>query len=314
MIATGSPADSIELIATVISNDANFQKLPYEYYEYKKDYKQAYRGVIEVLHQNDSLFIERYHSSVSHEVKGYMDEEQAKAELRISHLNNIIVWIIISGVLLICLLVVMVRFYAVSRKKREKDLLYTLEILTKEKSEIVSRIDKLNSDNKNLSDENDLLKTKYAHYIHNRQDVQENESHFESDLLSKLFCQLDGLQREYYFHGKSEQGTGRIMERLSKLVELLRENMGLLNDMEGHINRDYDGVLAQVYGAVRLNVNQRRMVALLIMGFSKEAVCQIMGIEMSSFYLRMNRLVKRIDGCRPPKQTEFLALIGRGKV
>ncbi len=128
-----------------------------------------------------------------------------------------------------------------------------------------------------------------------------------------LFSELDALHAEYYLHGSSEKGKSILLNHLSDQLTFLREDEDVLQSMEGHINNISNRILEDVYVFVRLNIHQRRIVALLCMGFSKEAVCQIMGIEMSSFYTRMNRLTKRIEASGSPRSNELLLLIGRGK-
>lgn len=334
MISAGAPHDSINWIVKKMGYSDSSTMLPFRYYAYNNEYKLAYKTLLEELRQNELILSNRLHSSVSSEVKEHMDEEQNKVKLKISHLHNIIFWVIVSLFLLLCLILTLVKVFIISKRKREKDLLYSLEILTKEKSEIINRIEllsydkeklvkenmnirmhisKLDSDNKNLQDENDSLKREQAAYNKQTQYLQKKKGNFETDLLSKLFGELDVLHAEYYLHGSSEKGKSMLLNHLSNQLTLLREDMDILQSMEGHINNVSNGILEVVYDSVRLNIHQRRIVALLCMGFSKEAVCQIMGIEMSSFYTRMNRLTKRIEASGSPRRNELLILIGRGK-
>ncbi|MBD5357504.1 MAG: hypothetical protein HDR88_17395 [Bacteroides sp.] len=355
MIYTGSPSDSIEMVKNILSDELDMQENLYRYYAYRGNYKEAYLAATRALRQNDSVIEEIVHSNVSREVKKYMDEKQNKANLKIRRLNGIILWVIISVILLICLILALIWVYSVSKKKKEKDLLYSLEILTKEKSEIiehfnklisdkeilakekseiikriddlstenenlikekseiVNRVDKLTTDNKHLSEENDILKSEQIIHSNEMRGLKKKTKNFESDLISKLFGELDSLHAHYYLHGNSEKGKTILLNQLSEQIMLLREDKKILLNMEGYINNISDGLLDDVYEHARLNVHQRRLVALLCIGFSKEAVCQVMGIEMSSFYTRMNRLTKRIEGCESSRKNELLALIGREK-
>lgn len=334
MISAGAPSDSIEWIAGKIEYADSTVMLPFRYYAYKNEYKLAYKTLLEILNQNEMLFADRLHSSVSNEVEEHMEEKQRMANIKISHLHNMILWICVSLFLLVCLILALLWAFMVSRKRKEKDLLYSLEILTKEKSEIKNRMEllnsdkeklirenidiktlmgKLNSDNINLLSENNTLKNEQISTGTQEQNGTNDKRNFETDLLSKLFGELDSLHSEYYLHGNSEKGKGMILNHLSDQLTLLREDMDILHSMEGHINNVSNGILEDVYDVVSLNINQRRIVALLCMGFSKEAVCQIMGIEMSSFYTRMNRLTKRIAASGSHRSNELLAFIGRGK-
>lgn len=192
-------------------------------------------------------------------------------------------------------------------------MLYSLEILTKEKSEILSRMDQISSRNKELLEENDSLKKSFVDEEHTKQSCKEENEHCESDLLVELFNELDILHKEYYLHGNTEKGKNMLMHHLSEQLNMLRGDEVLLRNVEGHINNNNGGLLTEIYNCVRLNADQKRIVALLGIGFSKEVVCQIMGLEMSSFYNRMNRLSKRIEDCASCRKNELLVLIGRGK-
>lgn len=353
MISARAPSDSITRMANSIINYGLRQELPFRYYANNNNYQKAYEMLLEECHQNDSLYVNRIRSTVSQEVNFYMGIEQNKANLKIRELNGIINWIIVSVILLICLILTLVRVYSVSKKKKEKELLYSMEILkneksgiihrfnelssyndalvienemitkradelrvttenlNKEKSEMISRVDKLSADNKHLLEENNALKNEQITKVSTNQGKGIKD--FESDLISKLFGELDLLHTQYYIYGNTEKGKTIILNQLSGQLTFLREDQKVLTNMEYYINSISNDLIAEVYEHTKLNGQQRRIVALLCMGFSKQAVCLIMDIEMSSFYTRMNRLTKRIGSCESPRKDELLALMGRVK-
>lgn len=309
MISLSSPADSIAEVAESLLKSDTLRELPYNYYAYRHDYKSAYEQLLKESRQNDTVLITRLRSSTGLEVSGYLDERRKESDQRNSYLSNLVLWLLVCLVLLIALLAAIWRIYAINKRKREKEFLYSMELLVKEKSEMTGLVEKLHmeadilsKDNENLLRDNNELKN-----------VEAERLMHESYLIEKIFKDIDELHSDYYIFGSTDKVRGKLLSRLSKQIKFLREDEALLAAMEGHVNNFHSNLLHDLYEYVKLTPDQRRIVAFRGLRLSKEVICQIMGLSIDNYHSRVYRLGKRISACDSSRKDELLDLLHEDK-
>ncbi len=312
LLTANTPIDSIKLLINKLKTSGSLQEIPFRYYAYNNNYEEAYNSLLKICQENEAHFADRIHSSANQEIEEYLEQERNTLYHEVSHLNGVILWVSISFLLLICLISACIWLYIVIKRKKEKDVLYSMEILIKEKAEITKIMETLKTENQYLANRNSsLIKEQNNNPNPNPCEQPRNNNNYEADLLARLFKELDMLHAAYYTGTSDGHGKTTVLEQMSKQLKLLRENKDMLNNMEGHINNINGGLLADVYREVKLNNEQRRIVALLCLGFSKESVSQIMDVSLQNYYTRMYRLTKRIEGCSSPRKEELLTLFRR---
>lgn len=212
---------------------------------------------------------------------------------------------LICGILLTSLLVAIIRIYVVSKRRKEKELLYDMELLVKEKTEMTGLIGKLHDEAKSLSFDNQkLLYDNYA--LKNEEDTKLMH---ESYLIENIFKSINDLHADYYIYGNSDKVRGKLLSCLSKQIKFLREDNVILTAMEGHVNNFHSNLLSDVFGWIGLTSEQRRIVAFRCLRFSREVICNIMGLSIDNYHSRLYRLKKRIAECGSPRRDELLGLL-----
>lgn len=320
LLLNNAPADSIENTANQIIYSLSLNKVPYQYFVYKGDFEESYSAVNRQLLENDSIFTKSINSNVALAVNTYLNEKNFHNKLKIKYLNKTIIWGILLSILLISIGILCVYIYVLRKRKREKEILYSLELIRKEKFEITTQINKVNEDNNNLIQENKLIGNNYKILSDENNILQQeilkyqgNKFNNGSYLLKRLFENLDLLHTDFYMHGNTEKGKNTLLNRISDQIKLLREDEKILKNIEDYVNETHDNILMDTYAVLKLNPEQRRIIALSCVNFSKESICQIMNITLPNYYTRMNRLIKRISGSSSPKKDDLMLLIHKKK-
>lgn len=321
MINAGIERDSIESVAGVMSRLYGADCLPYDYYKYKNDYKQAFRSLykdyirIKDERRKESL---RYGKRMSHGF--YMTNPEYGLESD--------EWGIMDAVALICFL----SFIA---------LLMVLSIMSFKKRSLGERgilqlVGKLTSDNHIDTDgaadvyvgmkqdkriyllgcrENNQEATEitYNEPVSESSDIEEcvevSESH-PINLLRNVFKRLDVLYATFYRSEEPENRKKQIVARMQAEIDILRESPEFLEELEDEINFLTNNLLNDIYlSMARISVRQRRLVAFFYFGLSTDTICLLLDIKPGALYNRKNRLVEAIKKSKSMRKGELVSII-----
>lgn len=317
LIFDGSSSDSIEFIADRIKSISQNNYLPHQFYIHKEDYKNGYYALNDEFHINDSILGKRYRNDVALAINTHLTEERLKAKFKVNSLNATIFGIIVLSIIIILLISFSVIIYILNKHKREKEMLYTLEILNNEKDNISAEFNRINIKNEHLIDSNHQLEQIFEKLTSENKTLLDEKTHYQNlcyknnnaPLVRKLFASINTLHKEYYYNCKTEKGKNAIIDRIAGQIKLLREDDLILEQLEDFINTTQNNLLSEVYRIKRPYPEQRRIISLSCLNFSKESICQIMGLSLPNYYTRMNRIVKRIESIESDRKDELLKFI-----
>lgn len=342
LIATNSNNDSIETAASILKQFLPDDQIPHQYYQYKKDYCGAYKSIREDFKTEDSLFLIKIRNDVALAVNLHMADKTYKSNIISERLRDMVYWIVFCSLLCFIIIGVTIYLYYLKKKSNVHELLYSLEVLQREKNSFIENQNELTNineqlmkdnqslinfnkelslknntlqdNNESLIEEKEVLKVTQQHLIGENNQLKKEYSDYKSCsktdnktvLLQSFFKELDSLHSEYYKAVTSEKSKNIVLNHIAIQLKRIREDYDLLTQMEGYINSIYDNLLSEMYINLKLNLEQRRIVALQCLDFSKESICQIMGITLPNYYTRMNRLIKRIEGSKSLRKHELL--------
>lgn len=298
LIQTNAPNDSIETVANEFFAIGNRDEVCYEYYINKNDYKNAFQSLHNELKDSEIRFTKKICSNVNRIINTININRAERLERKAEILQERNQWLLIIGSLLLSSIICV--SYAIYSRKSKKiaKLLSTVELLAIESDNISKGFAKI--------DKRDI------NYEKTDIDISPNlkkEGEEASKLMLGLFAELNRLYFDCYIKEDSEKQRLAVINLMAGQIKLLREDSTMLTSMEKYINIIHDNLLSEVYSSVKLIPDQRRIVALSCLDFSREAICRIFNIKIENYYTRMNRLMARLQSSSSSRKVELISLI-----
>ena len=249
------------------------------------------------LQESNHTLEEVIRSNLNNRVRIYHEDKIAKHARKIGKLEERRKWMIILSVVIVAFVCTIAYVRLLKRRQRISNLIRSVELLTAQGNHLSQLLEKTNREKEDLNQENRHL-------------IEKNEMTAEaSELILGIFGELNKLYFERYLHEDSDKGRTSLIGLMDEQIRLLREDPTMLKGIETYINAVHGNILEDVYASVKLTPDQRRLVALQILDFVREAICSIFNITINSYYTRMNRLMTRLDISASPRKEELKALI-----
>lgn len=296
LIALNSPADSIKMIADTVKYLYGTEEIPFDYYIYSNDYKNAFNTIQREYRLLDNRLISKMRSDVGNNLRNFRDNKIAKQKLDIKLEQKRNFWLYITIALLIIIFALFSAIISLIYKKRKTNLLRTVELLKSQKIEIKETLDTIINENSYLSEKLSSLSSvdnvkKSAEYV------------------GYIFNRLDGLYSSYFGYFDSEKKRASLLQDMGKEIQYLNNDPKLTQEMEGIINIIHDNLLNDVYVSISINKNQRKLAALRCLNFSKESISALSGISIQAYYNRMRRLIDCISQSTSDRTHELIKII-----
>lgn len=288
MINDDASYETIKKISEQISAKYGEDMVLYEYYASVGDYQRAYNS----LQADYRILNKMFGDKVSNDAIFMIDKNNrdkisiSKRKLRIEKERNI--WIIVSSILTVLILVIIFAYVLQMKKAELKRILRSAGVISRENRDLSGKIDA-------FSRENNMLR---------------QASKAEVPLLRTVFRSLDVLYSQYYRLSENERKG--ILGKISRHIDLLRNDRTFLLQLENEINRCSDNLLNDVYSDKdKLLIPQRRLVAYLYFGLSTETICELLNIGPGAMYSRKSRLIDKIEGFSSIRKEELLQVIDK---
>lgn len=296
LIQTNAPNDSIEMVAKDLLQTAQKWKICYEYYINKNNFEYAFYSLRDELKENEIIFKKRLHNNINSTLNAFNLNRTNKLKQETEMLRQHNTWLIIVSILVAALTISITYILHIRRTKKTANLLNTIELLTIEWNRISEELKNSEATIDKLTHENTLLANK-------------TEGEEAAMLMLGIFAELNNLYFQRYMKEGSDKERKATINLMEGQIKLLREDPTILRCMEKYVDLIYDNILEDVYTTIKLMPNQYRIIALLCLNFSREAICRIFDITLNSYYTRMNRLVTRLNSSSSPRKDELIALI-----
>ncbi len=296
LINSGAPKDSIEMVKQELVRFVGEENLPLDYYLQMAPEKVNAR-LLKRLQESNHTLEEVIRSNLNNRVRIYHEDKIAKHARKIGKLEERRKWMIILSVVIVAFVCTIAYVRLLKRRQRISNLIRSVELLTAQGNHLSRLLEKTNREKENLNQANRHL-------------IEKNEMRAEaSELILGIFGELNKLYFERYLHEDSDKGRTSLIVLMDEQIRLLREDPTMLKGIETYINAVHGNILEDVYASVKLTPDQRRLVALQILDFVREAICSIFNITINSYYTRMNRLMARLQSSSSSRKDELISLI-----
>lgn len=276
MMNDHAPQDSIDLLAEKIADKYGKEKVWYEYYASVNDYPGAYNALLCDHNSLDSMYGDKVRDNTIYLINQSQESRIAIARLELKLEKERRFRIIVTGLILVGILIVFFVRKAQRDKRKIKDLLASVSVVSRENNEL------------------------------------QKAATVEVPLLKKIISSLDLLYSEYYRTNEKERKG--ILGKMGEAIDRLRNDENLLKELEMEINRCSDNILDDIYTEKdRLTVTQRRLAAYLYFGLSTETICELLQVAPDAYYNRKSRLLDRIKKFESPRRDELIRMISGSK-
>lgn len=149
-------------------------------------------------------------------------------------------------------------------------------------------------------------------------DVSRNIHQHNSSIIESLFREkwdtLNMLCNQYFEVETVERGRIAILNNIDKELKKLRTPKNL-KEIETAVDTYLNGIISLLREQCPfLSEDDITLMALTYAGLSSRAVCLFMDIKYKLFYLRKNRIIKRIESCNAPDKDLFISKTKNNKL
>ena len=140
------------MIADTVNYLYGTEEIPFDYYIYSNDYKNAFNTIQREYRLLDNRLISKMRSDVGNNLRNFRDNKIAKQKLDIKLEQKRNFWLYITIALLIIIFALFSAIISLIYKKRKTNLLRTVELLKSQKIEIKETLDTIINENSYLSE------------------------------------------------------------------------------------------------------------------------------------------------------------------
>ncbi len=254
----------------LIDNDRNRVMILYARYDQaflNGDYKTAAELTDTLLSLQSKIAYEILRESVMSVQRDFYSEESEKYHRRTTYLEERILLVSISAIVLIfCLIVV----YRLKLRAKQVELELRLKDLMEMQRASTLRDDKI------------------------------------AKLFKDQWHTLNELCACYFDLDRPEDQRIALLKKIEKVISAFKKPKSL-RDLETVINQNMNGVMQKIrHECDFLNEREITFLIFLLSGFSAQLVCLIIGIKYKNFYLKKSRLIKKIAESSAPNKEYFL--------
>lgn len=125
-------------------------------------------------------------------------------------------------------------------------------------------------------------------------------------LFKEKWTTLNALCEEYFEKGSSPKIGSFILRKIELEVRKIGSSEGI-RQIEEEVDKYLDGIIGRIKQEIPpLKEKDIELCTLIFAGFSVKAICFILNIQSNTYYVRKNRLIKKISESEAPNKDLFI--------
>lgn len=146
--------------------------------------------------------------------------------------------------------------------------------------------------------------------INDSQEINQKNNSIIENLFKEKWDTLNMLCKQYFEIEDSAKGRLSILNNLDKELKKLRTQKSL-KEIEKAVDKYRNGIVTKLRVQCQfLSEEDITLMTLIYAGLSSRTVCLFMNFKYKLYYLRKNRIVKRIENSDVPDKDVFIAKLG----
>ena len=142
--------------------------------------------------------------------------------------------------------------------------------------------------------------------VKNQSDCEVLNEWLRSELAGR-FSMIDELCSTYYESQGTKTERKAIAEKVKAQIESLKDDGGLLGEMERSVNRCRSGILDEMQAEFpQMKDDERRLMVYLLSGLSNRSIALLIGESIEVVYKRKSRLKAKIAASGAPHKERFM--------
>ena len=248
--------------------------------KYNYDYKQALSYLEESNFRDNKVIMASLRQSLALAQRDYYESESQLAEYKTKTRTYILV-----SVIIICLLVLALGYFAVSRYVRKQN---------DEKDRYINYANEVSRQLKALQSEADAMLALKRKYV---------------ELYKEKFESLRQLCDNYLLYQDRTDAEKKMYSRVVDMIDEIRGDKNCIGELEFILNKDLDGLMTALRREIKAKEVDYSIYAYSIIGFDATTISNLLDLSVNQVYIRKSRIKHQIENSDSENKARFLEML-----
>lgn len=248
--------------------------------KYNYDYKQALSYLEESNFRDNKVIMASLRQSLALAQRDYYESESQLAEYKTKTRTYALV-----SVIIICLLVLALGYFAVSRYVRKQN---------DEKDRYINYANEVSRQLKALQSEADAMPALKRKYI---------------ELYKDKFESLRVLCDNYLLYQDRTDAEKKMYSRVVDMIDEIRGDKNCIGELESILDKDLDGLMTALRREIKAKEVDYSIYAYSIIGFDATTISNLLDLSVNQVYIRKSRIKRQIENSDSENKARFLEML-----